>query len=1123
MNQKSLDTHELSGKMMTGDVSKLILHMNIPAGIYDQDCDGLTFLSTIVNWEGFNPYSFYQALTSLNRPELLAIAMKIPNLCVSEPTQETDLFAEPLSMKTLLQLLRTEISQKEWHVIAISVKDSLQGKDDFENIFKELLERDLIRSDLKKLQEISVTINRSDLANKIREYQPLFVELSEEEFIGRMKEELALQSAEIKQWQDKLKQFINMKNTMVTQLLGDDDVVSLSSVYIDLTIVKEKPRPVKLEDETTYNEIAYLRKIAKKEIEITPVDFTEELKSCKTEEPEVWCLIGNPGCGKTFLSKRIALRFSQYELRQISYSIAIPCRNTDWHSMECTRVEEDKAVTTEFVQEWLCLGLPVTSDWPKDLAKHLVKSDGEGLLLIIDGLDEFTKKIPFEKSLLYLLLTRQILHRSTIIVTTRPGAWTDISSQHELLVNRFYQVLGFSPENRDMYFQKQIVKLDKLKVCRNLLTLYDEMNQLSLIPVNASLFAALLKEESVLINTLTQLYRELTCYLIRRQLSRMGLKELSKVIKLELFDKCVLDCLYTIGRIALMGVTSRELTSTERVTMTINHIEIECHCLGLAHEFHTKESRGSVKKVWAFAHLTMQEFISAIFLKSTSWTDQCMSIRYMADSNEHFSLYRMVVRFLCGLLHDNSAVLLTILYRKLLPETIDNLPMYHQMGFESLRLQRYTGWYCFTHMYFRLNSILFETDSLRVYHSLKHFLPTSISLYLNQRVLPVSPNESKCFIQSLPLVQHIKLLYIDTSHVSIKQLASLLKEVQNYPLYQLVVKFEQAFKQKKPMSPKILTYTDLINKTKFNDNTRISIELTSCEVEDLKGIDLFSSDANHHINSVRLYNSNCSTEILHQLAKNVISSKYFEYIYLEETKSENLEILIPALYRASNLKGLYLNYFLKEDNEQLLLELVLQLTRLTEINYLHYSLLPHIANLTGFTYLQMAFGYEESLSSKLLQVLNTNHSTLRVVKLCYLDNIGFQRWTEFLSAIQCCVNLIKLELRCISISSEDTSQWTDTLRCLQSLIYLSFHYVTLSDAGLLAVCQGLAKHRSIKVFDAYECEQTSQSCEPLTNLIPTTRQLERLRVNKLSQPDPVPIEALKLVAEEYSIGANLIS
>ena len=86
---------------------------------------------------------------------------------------------------------------------------------------------------------------------------------------------------------------------MVTQMLGDDEEVSLLSVYVDLTIVTQKPRPVELEDETTYDEITYLRKFAKKELKRTPLDFTEELKSYKTDEPEISCLIGNPGCGKT--------------------------------------------------------------------------------------------------------------------------------------------------------------------------------------------------------------------------------------------------------------------------------------------------------------------------------------------------------------------------------------------------------------------------------------------------------------------------------------------------------------------------------------------------------------------------------------------------------------------------------------------------------------------------------------------------------------------------------------------------------------------------------------------------------------------------------------------------------
>ena len=159
---------------------------------------------------------------------------------------------------------------------------SLEAKSD-------CLESQLISKDLSYLERALKAINRFDIVTKIKEYKTMFVEMSEEEFIGEMKKALTLQGVEIRQRENKLKQFLNIRYTMVTQMLEDEEV-SLSSVYIDLTIVKEEPRPVKLEDETTCNEIAYLRKIARKEIEITPADFKDELKSYKTEKPEIWYL-----------------------------------------------------------------------------------------------------------------------------------------------------------------------------------------------------------------------------------------------------------------------------------------------------------------------------------------------------------------------------------------------------------------------------------------------------------------------------------------------------------------------------------------------------------------------------------------------------------------------------------------------------------------------------------------------------------------------------------------------------------------------------------------------------------------------------------------------------------------
>ena len=136
--------------------------------------------------------------------------------------------------------------------------------------------------------------------------------------------------------------------------------------------------------------------------------------------------------------------------------------------------------------------MPIGPSWASDLAKHILESDGEGLLLIIDSLDEFTKEVPFEQTLLFLLLTRRTLSQSTILITSRPGAYTIISSSYFLLIDRFFQAFGFSSKNRDRYFRMQL-KPEKLEQLNSLIHLHEEMNLLSLIPVYASLFAPLIR------------------------------------------------------------------------------------------------------------------------------------------------------------------------------------------------------------------------------------------------------------------------------------------------------------------------------------------------------------------------------------------------------------------------------------------------------------------------------------------------------------------------------------------------------------------------------------------------------------------------------------------------------
>ena len=857
---------ELSEQLTTAEIIQMQTVIKMPEALCKDATKGTNFLTAIKQWKEHDPYLFYLALEDL-RPELTTLACGIPWLCMSTPN-ELEYQEKELSIKSLIDLLKSEITKDKWGIIYMVIANEAKENVDFEQTLNKMGEEGFIQKDLIQLSKLMAVIRRDDIVEKMKPYQKVFSGMEDGEFEWKFKKEVGNQGKELKEWEQKLKEFGKSQFKKVKQMLGKENQESLESVFVDLTILKQEPREISMEDETTYNEIAYLRKIANKEVEVIPIDFTKEITEYDSKEPEIWCLIGNPGCGKTFLAKRTALRFSSNELTGIQYSISVPCRNTDWHAMESTRYEEEKKVESEFIQKWLCLGLPVGPRWTMDLAKHLNESSGEGLLLIIDGLDEFTRKVPFGKTFLHSILSRESLTKATIILTSRPGAWTDISSSHELQIDRYYQVLGFSPENRDLYFQKQITNEHKLKACWELMERHDEMKQLSLIPVNASLFAALLKgDESTSINTLTKLYYELTLYMIRRELSRMGLKEFSRVAQISYLHEDIRDCLYKIGFIAFLGVANRDLASEETVPLIMGQEEYACQCLGLAHEHYRKESIGLMKKVWTFVHLTMQEFVSALWLEHTTWTEQCYSVRYISNSMTNFSLFRMVVRFLCGLLSDKAAAVLSIIYRYLTPQPIQliDMPMSYQLKYWDL--YHHQGWNEFNEIYFQLAAIVYETNSNSVpfwYSSFQQYFPDTIYLYIQSAV---SPNEWICFIQSLKFVNKIQLIRIDTIHINTTQFNSLMQEMRNCSVNLLALKFYEKD------SNTVLSYAEIIRNTEMKFDTKISFDLFHCNLKDETGVRIFQT-TNQILSGLSLISNNYSNNVIKELTNQMSAIQY---------------------------------------------------------------------------------------------------------------------------------------------------------------------------------------------------------------------------------------------------------
>ena len=1106
---------KLSNTLSRHDIHQLHDSLSVPDGLCDRDSDGTVLFQSLKKWDEFDPFIFHQSLSTI-RPDLVGIALNISWLCVDVPGMHSD---QPLTVKGLVQLLQWGISIGNLHIIHTAY-ESEESEVKFDSTMKLLLSNNVIRKDLKELAVLLIDIELNAIAEKLEPYKKSLQNMCDHEFTSKFRRELTRLVKQIVEWEHYLKEFLETQFRNVKQMLGNDEAVSLEKVYVDLTILKQKPRYVSYDDETTYNEIAYLRAIANKEVDITPIDFLEEMKSCDLSKPEIKCFIGNPGSGKTFLCNRTALRFGNDELSQFSYSLSIPCRTQEWHEMESSRVEAGLPITTDFICEWLLLGLPVGPSWTTDLSKHITETDGEGLLLIIDSLDEFTKDVPFQKTLLYFLLTRKALTRSFILLTSRPGAWTDISTSHQLLISSFYHVLGFSPEQRDLYFKKQFDDDEIMKRCTRLLDRFDEMKQLSLIPVNASLFAALLKsEDGARIHTLTKLYYELTLYLIRRQLTRMRLEELSKVSELSELDSNVLECLHSIGLIAYQGVAFREMISDKKVPLRVGKVSKSSECLGLVQEYVKVGKMGILTKVWAFAHLTIQEFIGAIWLKSCSWRDQCLSVRFIVHRNDVFSVFHMVVRFVCGLLSRESMNVIYLLFKHVTPHPvpIHHLPECVQLRYEEQfriadsHLFQYTGWKEFTEKFLQLSAMLFESDCDSIpdfFQVCRRFLPDSVCFYIESAV---TPNEWICFLESLPLFEHIHFIYVHSDYVTPDQLFHLFESITQCSVSCVAL---EMFLEKS--DTEILDYANAIQRTQLT-NTKLSLELKECKLTKTETVKALSTcSANQILSGLSLFDTEFPPDTLSLLTNQISTCHYLNYL---DTETSDYEVLFSGLSSATHINGLHLHNIPTEYHQRLY-SLLPSLSNLREITWSCNSILPHISHLSTFSYLRI-HGKQDipniNLSDSLLQLLHSNKHSIRALKLWDLDDIGFKRSDGFLRCLQSCTNLVMLQLINTRIICNDVTLWCSAVHSLNSLLYLGFLCVSLSDSGMLSLCRGLLFHPNIRVLEVLFCKLSSDSCLPLKNLIPTLKQLKYLEVDGLSFPETEPIKLLKLTADQCGI------
>ena len=308
---------------------------------------------------------------------------------------------------------------------------------------------------------------------------------------------------------------------------------------------------------------------------------------------------GDPGVGKTTLVWELCKGWGENRLLQ-QWDIVVLVQPRDKYMREADSLQEL---------------LDPHEQFGSDLYQHLKTTNGRGVLIIYDGYDELSKKQKEHRSVFQRLLTGGILPKATVIVTSRPLVTRELPMEFREQLHEHIEVVGFRDNDIDEYV--------KCKFCDTPDMLKDFQSYISshpykamYIPLHCALVSDLYQtywrkgKKEFAPKTITQLY---TCFihsLLERYLDDHPVYGPQELCVQELTDlpQDVFDDLMILAELAAKGIREQEY-----VFDNLTH-----NTLGLMQRVNDSESRKSKSVSYSFLHLTLQEYLAALYWSKLS-------------------------------------------------------------------------------------------------------------------------------------------------------------------------------------------------------------------------------------------------------------------------------------------------------------------------------------------------------------------------------------------------------------------------------------------------------------------------------------------------------------------------
>ena len=412
-------------------------------------------------------------------------------------------------------------------------------------------------------------------------------------------------------------------------------------------------------------------------------------------------IVGRPGIGKTLSCTKILRDWASNKIFHKT-----PDNKIHFDFVFFVEFRKFKATTDLCLRELLILSTYFPTNELDDVVWNFILKNPQRVLLIFDGIDEFTlnseisighiyespyRNMVYEKMPLFALYvklaTGKLLYGAAIMTTTRPRAPSCIES---ITFNKTYEILGFSSEQVKEYVTK-FAEEDKEAGDAVRRHITSNNNILSLCYVPASCFiicSSLFKMVKFSASTCPSLARLTDIYkrAVNIFYSRHDKELRNEHFTHKDFETNVLPTeeKEKLEKMAFKGIKEgivkfKENEVNEMIDST------------LFHHFPDHEYDPFNREEWfCFIHLTVQEFFAARYLvNNMSETD----LRNFVSENIKEGKWQLVFQFLAGLMQDKDNLPSTIISDLLPVKTEEKQSAYYnEQWTENEEKKKTTCW-----------------------------------------------------------------------------------------------------------------------------------------------------------------------------------------------------------------------------------------------------------------------------------------------------------------------------------------------------------------------------------------------------------------------------------------------